>query len=285
MCSPNCREGIKKLQIETGKNCRGAPVVAGSDTVCVSWAFLNKTSPRQTQGGPPWLPARTLLVTMNLYRPAPTARKSRRDGYQLRKAMAGLAQALLVAILAAGAALAQRPHRMPSGAGPRPPNQAPRSPGPRMQGPANPQQHQPGFLQRLRDLPPEEQERVLANDTRFQNLPPDRQKQIRENLSRWNSLTPEQKEKIRERQDILQSLSPAQREQARETFKQWRQLSPERRQNLTQAFREMRDLPPGQRQAFLSSPEIQKRFSPDERHILEGMGKLLPESARGPGDF
>ena len=37
------------------------------------------------------------------------------------------------------------------------------------------------------------------------------------------------------------------------------------------AFRQLRDLPPDQRQAFLSSPEIAKRFSPEERKVLQGL--------------
>lgn len=138
-------------------------------------------------------------------------------------------------------------------------------------------QHGPGFMERLRDLPPEEQERVLSNDERFRSLPPERQARVRENLRRWNALRPEQKELIRERQRIFASLTPAQRQEARALSGEWRDLPPERRRDLRQAFRRMRDLPPSEREKFLAGEEIKSRFSPQEIHLLRGLGLLLPE--------
>ncbi|HLY62185.1 MAG TPA: DUF3106 domain-containing protein [Terriglobia bacterium] len=139
--------------------------------------------------------------------------------------------------------------------------------------------HAPGFFQRLRELPPDEQERVMANDERFQRLPPARQAMIRRNLDHWNSLTPEQKERTRERQEILESLSPAQRMEARTIFPQYLRLPPERKEAVRQAFLHARDLPVGKREGFLSSPEVTGRFSPQELGVLRGLTQLLP----GPG--
>lgn len=150
--------------------------------------------------------------------------------------------------------------------------------GPRMGPMTDPHKHPPGFMKRLRDLPPQEQERVLANDQRFQSLPPARQAMIRENLRRWNALTPEQKQRLRERQEVFESLSPEQRQQARTIFPQWRQLEPHERQEVMQAFRELRALPPEKREQFLASPENQKRFTPEQRRVLEGLNRLLPRS-------
>jgi len=141
--------------------------------------------------------------------------------------------------------------------------------------------HGAEFMKRLRELPPDEQERILANDERFRRLPPERQQQIRENLRRWNALGPEQKQMMRERQEIVESLSPAQRQQVREVFPQYRRLPPERRQAVMQAFRHLRGLPAGERQRYLASPEVEQRLSPQERNVLEGMNQLLPPS---PGD-
>ena len=62
------------------------------------------------------------------------------------------------------------------------------------------------FYEHLRDLPPKEQERVLANDKRFQRLPPQRQQRIRENLRRWNDLSPQRKEQLREREEIFSQV-------------------------------------------------------------------------------
>ncbi len=184
----------------------------------------------------------------------------------------------LAVLVSAGVALAQR------GLPARP---FERQPQPRLGGqlqpklppvrvPGDQHQHAPGFLKRLRDLPPEEQEQILANDERFHRLPPDRQTQVRERLQRWNTLTPEEKQRIREREEIFESLSPEQRQQARQLFQQWQQLPPQRRGLLMNAFRHLRALPPRKRAAFMAGSKTAHRFSPEERDLLEGLSRLLP---------
>ena len=149
----------------------------------------------------------------------------------------------------------------------------------RTQGEAQPQRPQAGgFFRRLRELPPMQQRRIMANNPQFQRLPPERQELIREHLRQWNAMTPQQKERVREREEILQGLSPAQRQEARTIFPQWRDLTPARRQAVMVAFRHLRDLPPEQRQSFLASQPVREEFSPHERNILEGLNKLLPAS-------
>lgn len=142
-----------------------------------------------------------------------------------------------------------------------------------------------GVFRRLRDLPPAEQRRFMANSPEFQRLPPGRQELIRARLRQWNSMPPEQKERVREREEILEGLSPAQRQEARDIFPQWRDLTPGRRQAVMVAFRHLRDLPPDQRRPFLDSQRVREQFSPHEREILEGLNKLLPNSrTEAPND-
>lgn len=207
------------------------------------------------------------------------ARGWRRD-LAPRRRVRGLVAALLALLVAAGLSLAQAP-RARIGR-----RHAEGMTGPRRERAQTPKKdqhpHAPDFMKRLRDLPPEEQERILANDERFQRLPRRRQEQIRKNLRRWNALSPEQKQRLRERQEIFESLSPQQRKEARAIFQQWRELSPGPRQELMQAFRRLRDLPPNERQRYLSGPEMEKQFSPEERGILGGLSKLLPASPGGP---
>jgi hypothetical protein len=130
----------------------------------------------------------------------------------------------------------------------------------------------------LLELPPEEQDRALANDQQFQSLRPGRQERIRENLRRWNALSPDQKDLIRQRQELFASLSPAQRGQARAVYPEWRRLEPTRQVAVLVAFHQLRSLPPGERENYLSGPEVQQQFSPQERRVLEGLGQLLPGS-------
>jgi len=142
-----------------------------------------------------------------------------------------------------------------------------------------------GVFKRLRDLPPWEQRRFMANNPQFQRFSPERQELIRERLRQWNALTSQQKERVREREEILEGLSPAQRQEARNIFPQWRDLTPARRQAVMVAFRHLRDLPPEQRRSFLDSQEVREQFSPHEHEILEGLNKLLPSSrAAAPDD-
>ena len=138
------------------------------------------------------------------------------------------------------------------------------------------------FMQFLRDLPPEQQERVLANNPRFKSLPPERQQQIRENLKRWNEASFEQREVILQREEIVQSLSPEQRDQLRQIFPRWRELPPGRRQILMQEFRKVRDLPPADRENFLSNPELQQKLSSVELDILRSLNGLLPATQENP---
>ncbi len=136
-------------------------------------------------------------------------------------------------------------------------------------------QHPPGFFQHLRDLPPEQQDRILANDQRFRQLPPQRQQQIRENLRRWNALTPQQKQIMRQRQAILQSMTPEQRHQLQNIFPHYRQLPDNRKRAVLNAFQRMRDMTPAQRHRFLSSPNVQQRFSPQEQQLLHQLNGVL----------
>ena len=135
-----------------------------------------------------------------------------------------------------------------------------------------------GFFARLRDLPPNEQERVLKNDRRFQSLPPERQQKIRENLQHWNQLSPERKDQVRKREEIYSQLTPEQRQHVREMSAEWRDLRPAERTRVRMALRRMHVMTPEERQEFLASPQFQERFSPEEQKIVRGLGALFPDA-------
>ncbi len=138
----------------------------------------------------------------------------------------------------------------------------------------------PAFFERLRDLPPAEQERVLKNDKRFRKLSPERQQEIRDNLQRWNYLSPEQKQEVRQREKVYSQLTPEQRQNVREMAGEWQNLRPAEKQRVRQALRRMRGMTPEERQKFLESPQFSQGFSPQEQNILRGLGRLFP---RGDG--
>ncbi|HTW65816.1 MAG TPA: DUF3106 domain-containing protein, partial [Bryobacteraceae bacterium] len=66
----------------------------------------------------------------------------------------------------------------------------------------------PKWIDDMRNMSPEEQERFMENDARFNNLPPARQEQIRKDLQDWNKKTPEQQEEIRQREAVLERMTP-----------------------------------------------------------------------------
>ncbi|MBI3935289.1 MAG: DUF3106 domain-containing protein [Acidobacteria bacterium] len=125
------------------------------------------------------------------------------------------------------------------------------------------------LLERMKNLPPEQREKVLENNRRFQQLPPERQQQLRQRLRELQELTPEQRELIEQRFAIFNNLTPQQQENARKIYQQrWRGMPPERRRALLQEFRRLRGLDAAERQHRMESAELQNQFSSDEREIL-----------------
>ncbi len=89
---------------------------------------------------------------------------------------------------------------------------------------------------------------------------------------------------MRVRQEILESLSPSQRMEESALFPQYHHLPYDRKQAVMAAFLHGRDLPAAQREQYLSSSEVKEGFSLQERTLLRGLTKLLPESRGGAGD-
>ena len=145
----------------------------------------------------------------------------------------------------------------------------------------------PRWMERLRHMAPEEQERFLNNNQRFRNLPPERQRQIRERLRQWNSLPSEQQRALRERERIWEQMAPEQRRRVREEIlPKWRQLDPQRRQALVRRLRVLRDLSETERAARLSDESFLSDLAPDERQLLRELSNLRvgppPEQAEPP---
>jgi hypothetical protein len=186
---------------------------------------------------------------------------------------------LLVPLLLAGIAYAQKPPQ-PREPG-HPPSQGSRGPRPGPQAAAG-KPRPPGWFKRLRDLPPEQQKRRMARNPDFRRLPPERRRAIRQRLAHYNVLTPEQKQLFKEREEIFERLPPDKQRIARQLAPAYARLPPARQQAVLGAFRRLRDLPPDQREPFLASPQTQQRFSPQERDLLRGLGRLLPEPGANP---
>ncbi len=146
---------------------------------------------------------------------------------------------------------------------------------PKNQGrPPNPGHHSGQWLQQHRNLPAEQQRKALESDPGFRSLPPQRQQQLRNQLQRFNSMTPEQQSRTLNRMETWEHLTPEQKGQARGLYRQWQQLPPDRRQAVKGALETLRAMPPDARQRAIESEDYKKRFTPEERNMLDGASKL-----------
>jgi Protein of unknown function (DUF3106) len=133
----------------------------------------------------------------------------------------------------------------------------------------------PKWVDRVRDMPPEQQQQFLENNAQFRQLPPARQEQIRQNLDKWNHLSPEEKEAARGREILLEQMSPEQREYVRGTLlPKWQALPQPRRQAINQRLAMLRNMSPATQQAALNDPKFVQGLSPDEQSMLRDLNSL-----------
>src|ERR1700691_6311233 len=95
----------------------------------------------------------------------------------------------------------------------------------------------PKWVDRVRDMPPEQQQQFLENNAQFRQLPPARQEQVRQNLEKWNRLSPEEKDAVRKREQFLDNLPPKQREYVQNILlPKWQAMPPAPREGDHRPF-------------------------------------------------
>ncbi|MGC2420615.1 MAG: DUF3106 domain-containing protein [Candidatus Acidiferrales bacterium] len=133
----------------------------------------------------------------------------------------------------------------------------------------------PKWVENLRDMSPEEQERFLDNNRQFQNLPPERQAQIRNNLQKWNQLSPTERDAIRDREYMWEHMSPEQRQYVQGVLlPRWQQMPFERRQLINGRLHTLQSMTPAEREAALDDPRFMQGLSPDEQSMLRDLNSL-----------
>ncbi len=133
----------------------------------------------------------------------------------------------------------------------------------------------PKWVENLRDMSPEEQERFLDNNRQFQNLPPERQAQIRTNLQKWNQLSPTERNAIRDREYMWEHMSPEQRQYVQNVLlPRWQQMPPERRQLINGRLHTLQGMTPAEREAALDDPRFMQGLSPDEQSMVRDLNSL-----------
>jgi len=139
--------------------------------------------------------------------------------------------------------------------------------------------HLGAWLDAHRNLPPQDQQRMLHNDPSFNRLPPQQQQRLVQQLNRVDQMPEAQRERRLARAENLERLSPQERSQVQESARRWTTLAPDRQAVMKNAFRDLRSVPPDQRETVLNSARYQNAFSPDERGILSNMLRVEPFEA------
>lgn len=133
----------------------------------------------------------------------------------------------------------------------------------------------PQWVDRLRQMTPQQQERFFNNNERFRELPPQRQAQIRQQLQRWNGLSADQRQTMLNRQQVWDRLTPEQQGYVRETLlPQWQKTPPARRQMILGKLRQLRGLDEAQRTAKLGDERFFGALNPEDRQMLRDLSNL-----------
>jgi hypothetical protein len=133
----------------------------------------------------------------------------------------------------------------------------------------------PKWVDRLRDMSPEEQDRFMRNNQRFQTLPPQRQAQIRRNLETWNRLSPTERNAIRDRERTWEQMSPEQRRYVQDVLlPKWKSMPQERRTLLNGRLHVLQGMTPAQQKDALNNPRFMQGLSPDEQQMLREVNSL-----------
>ena len=165
---------------------------------------------------------------------------------------------------------------------PRPVGPVPAYPGPPYQGPGFsrpevrgyappselPQGHLGDWLNQHRNLPVQEQERMLRNDPSFHRLPPDEQQRVVRQLHQVSQLTEGQRQRRLARAAIIERLSPQEQMRINLSARRWVELPPERQATMKSAFRGSARAPAG--------------AAPNGAELRPLPGPLQPRRARHP---
>ena len=132
------------------------------------------------------------------------------------------------------------------------------------------------WLQTHKNLPPDQQLKLLESDPAFKKLPPQRQNELRERLQKFNSLPPQKRDQALQRMDFLAKLTPQQRQQLRDANQQLRGLPQERQVAVHKAVRHLRQMPPQERQQIIQSDRFRTTFSDQEQKLISQLAEMNP---------
>lgn len=133
-----------------------------------------------------------------------------------------------------------------------------------------PRINNPGPVQRLLQMTPEQREQAL------EKLPPQQQAQFRQRLEQLDRRPQVEKEHMALQARIMDSLTPQQRRLVNQQLRAFNALPDARIKPMRQELVKLMKMPEEQRNTRLDSDEFKSRYSPDEQGILRDLSSNLP---------
>jgi hypothetical protein len=132
------------------------------------------------------------------------------------------------------------------------------------------------WLQAHKDLPLDQQLKLLESEPGFKKLPADRQAALRDRLKKFSSLPPDKRDQALQRMEFLSKLTPQQRQELRSANEQLKGLPPERQVAVHTALRHLRQMPPAERQQVIQSDRFRSTFSDQEQKLISQLAEMSP---------
>src|SRR5882724_3992181 len=121
----------------------------------------------------------------------------------------------------------------------------------RQQTPAAPP---PDVQQRLRNMSPQERNRLAENQKKFNQLPPQKQQEMKRAAENWQRLTPQQQSHIRN-----------------DELPRWQQLPTDRQRAIQNRLGVLQNMPESARNRHLNDPNFTRGMSEDDRQMLRDL--------------
>ncbi|HEV2102153.1 MAG TPA: DUF3106 domain-containing protein [Candidatus Acidoferrum sp.] len=141
------------------------------------------------------------------------------------------------------------------------------------------------WVDQMRDLSPQQRERVLQNSRAFQNLSPDKQGRIRQQFNQWDRMNPSQKADLQQKERTWRNLTPEQREHIKnDVLPRWRQMPWDRQQVIKQKLGVLQNMPESARNQRLNDPNFTRGMSDEERSTLQDLSHTHVGAPDPPGE-
>ena len=139
------------------------------------------------------------------------------------------------------------------------------------------------FVDRMRDLTPQQRDRVLQNSRAFQNFSPEQQNRIKQQFNQWDRMSPQQRMDLREKENTWRRMTPEQRGYVKnEVLPKWRQIPWERQQVIQQKLGVLQNMPESARNRRLADPNFTRGMNDEDRQTLHDLSHLHVGGAPDP---